>query len=262
MKLFKGLLAIAIISLIAVSCNDTKKGAKKDLDNAVEATKDAANDAVEATKDVAECMLLKLQKMLQKVVGETANDVAEGVEGAAEEVAGDVQDATDKVANWLAAPVAYPKDVKLQNDVIATKKIMVKANPTVGGFFGTSYGYAIFPKITKGAFVVGGAGGKGLVFEQGIVVGQSTLMQATIGAQVGGQQYSEFILFENKAALDRFKNKKFKFAGEVSAVAWDKADSRNIHYQNGVAVYTYSNKGLMAEASIGAQKFKYKDGIK
>ena len=207
MKLFKGLLAIAIISLIAVSCNDTKKGAKKDLDNAVEATKDAANDAVEATKNAAES------------IGETANDVVEGVEGAAEEVAGDVQDATDKVTNWLAAPVAYPKDVKLQNDVIATKKIMVKANPTVGGFFGKAYGYAIFPKITKGAFVVGGAGGKGLVFEQGIVVGQSTLMQATIGAQVGGQQYSEFILFENKAALDRFKNKKFKFAGEISAVS-------------------------------------------
>ena len=272
MKLFKGLLAIAIISLIAVSCNDTKKGAKKDLDHAVEATKDAANDAVEATKDVANDAV-EATKDAAESIGEaandvaegveaTANDVAEGVEGAAAEVAGDVQDATDKVANWLAAPVTYPKDVKLQNDVIATKKIMTKANPTVGGFFGKSYGYAIFPKITKGAFVVGGAGGKGLVFEQGVVVGQSTLMQATIGAQVGGQQYSEFILFENKAALDRFKNKKFKFAGEVSAVAWDKADSRNIHYQNGVAVYTYSNKGLMAEASIGAQKFKYKDGIK
>jgi gas vesicle protein len=243
-------LAIAIISLIAVSCDDTKKGAKKDLDQAVEATKDAADDVVEATKDAAES------------VEATANDVTEGVEETAQEVADDVQEVADKVVSWVEAPVVYPKDVKLQNDVIATKKIMSKANPRVGGFFGKAYGYAIFPKITKGAFVVGGAGGKGLVFEQGTVIGESTLMQATIGAQVGGQQYSEFILFENKAALDRFINKKFKFAGEISAVAWDKADSHNIDYQNGVAVYTYSNKGLMAEVSVGTQKFKYKGGIK
>ncbi len=250
MKLLKSLLAIAIVSLIAVSCNDTKKGAEKDLEEAVEATKEVADEAVKATKDAAES------------VAETAGEVADAVEETAEEVAGDVQDAADKVVSWLDTPVTYPKDVKLQNDVIATKKIMVKANPKVGGFFGKAYGYAIFPKITKGAFVVGGAGGKGLVFEKGIVIGESTLMQATIGAQIGGQQYSEFILFENKAPLDRFKNKKFKFAGELSAVAWDKADSKNIDYQSGVAVYTYSNKGLMAEVSVGTQKFKYKDGIK
>ncbi len=250
MKLLKSLLAIAIVSLIAVSCNDTKKGAKKDLDNAVEATKDAADKAVDATKEAAES------------VEAAAKDVAEGVEETAQEVAGDVKEAAGDVVKWVDMEVVYPKDVKLQKEVIATKKVMAKANPKVGGFFGKAYGYAIFPKITKGAFVVGGAGGKGLVFEKGVVIGESTLMQATVGAQIGGQQYSEFILFENKAALDRFTNKKFKFAGEISAVAWDKADSKNIDYQNGVAVYTYSNKGLMAEVSVGAQRFKYKGGIK
>jgi gas vesicle protein len=250
MKFIKGLLAIAIISLIEVSCNDTKKGAKKDLDHAVEATKDAANDAVDATKDAAES------------VKETAKDVAESVEDTAKDVVDDVKDAAADVKKWIDREVIYPKDVKLQKETIAIKKVMSKANPRVGDFFGKAYGYAIFPKIIKGAFVVGGAGGKGLVFENHVVIGESTLMQATIGAQIGGQEYSEFILFKDKAALDRFKNKKFKFAGEISAVAWDKADSKNIDYQNGVAVYTYSNKGLMAEVSVGAQKFKYHHGIK
>ena len=250
MKLLKSLLAIAIVSLIAVSCNDTKKGAEKDLKEAVEATKEAADDAVEATKEAAES------------VAETANDVAESVEETAKEVADDVTEAAESVVNWADAEVIYPRDVKLQNQVIETKVIMAKANPNVGKMFGKAYGYAIFPKITKGGLVVGGAGGHGLVFEGNTVIGESTLMQATIGAQIGGQQYSEFILFENKAALDRFINKKFKFAGEISAVAWDKAVSNNIDYQNGVAVYTHSNKGAMAEVSAGTQKFKYKGGIK
>lgn len=246
MKLLKSLLAIAIVSLIAVSCNETKKGAEKDLKEAVEATKEVADDAVEAAESAAE----------------TAGDVAESVEETATEVADDVTEAAESVVNWADAEVVYPRDPELQKEVTETKAVMAKHNPNVNKMFSSAYGHAIFPKITKGAFVVGGAGGKGLVFEGNTVIGESTLMQATIGAQIGGQQYSEFILFENKAALDRFINKKFKFAGEISAVAWDKADSKNIDYQNGVAVYTYSNKGLMAEVSAGTQKFKYKDGIK
>ena len=239
MKLLRGLLIIAIVSLIAVSCNETKKGAKKDLNEAVEATKNAADDAVES-------------------VEETAKDVVDAVE----ETAGDVAEVAQDIVNWADVAVVYPKDTKLQKEVTEAKAIMAKKNPNVGKMFGKVYGYAIFPKITKGGLVVGGAGGKGLVFEKGTVIGKSTLMQATIGAQIGGQQYSEFILFENKAALDRFKNNKLKFAGEISAVVWDKAVSDNIDYQNGVAVYTYSNKGAMAEVSVGTQKFKYKDGIK
>ncbi len=243
MKLLKSLLAIAIISLIAVSCNETKKGAEKDLKEAVEVTKEVADDAVEAAKDATE-------------------SVVESVEETATEVVDDVVEAAESVVNWADAEVVYPRDPKLQKQVIETKAVMAKHNPNVNKMFSSAYGYAIFPKITKGGLVVGGAGGKGLVFEGNTVIGESTLMQATVGAQIGGQQYSEFILFENKAALDRFINKKFKFAGEISAVAWDKADSKNIDYQNGVAVYTYSNKGLMAEVSAGTQKFKYKGGIK
>ncbi|NOQ92732.1 MAG: hypothetical protein GQ552_08455 [Flavobacteriaceae bacterium] len=140
--------------------------------------------------------------------------------------------------------------------------MMAKENPNVGKMYDNAYGYVIFPKITKGGLIVGGAGGHGLVFENNKVIGSSTLMQATLGAQIGGQQYAEYIFFENKAALDRFTNNKFKFAGELSAVALDKAVSDNIDYQDGVAVYTHANKGLMAEAALGTQKFKYKGGIK
>lgn len=232
MKLLKGLLVIALISIITVSCNETKKGVDKDLKEAVETTEEAVGDAVEATE-------------------EAVGDVVETTEEAVKE----------DVVNWVDIPVVYPKDTKLQKQVFETKAVMAKGNPNVGKIFGSAYGYAIFPKITKGGLIIGGAGGHGLVFVGNTVVGSSTLMQATIGAQAGGQQYTEFILFEDKVAMDRFRNNKFKFAGELSAVAWDQAVSENVDYQNGVAVYTYSNKGLMAEAALGTQKFKYKDGI-
>ncbi|NOQ91317.1 MAG: hypothetical protein GQ552_01215 [Flavobacteriaceae bacterium] len=231
MKFLKGLLVIALISIITVSCNETKKGVEKDLKEAVEATEEVASDAVEATEEV----------------------VSDAVEA--------IEEAVVDVLSWSDIPVVYPKDIKLQNQVNDSRLMMAKENPNVGKMYNNAYGYVVFPKITKGGLIVGGAGGHGLVFEKNTVIGASTLMQATIGAQIGGQQYAEYIFFEDKAALDRFTNNKFKFASEISAVALDKAVSGNVDYQDGVAVYTHSNKGLMAEAALGTQKFKYKGGI-
>src|SRR4030095_13470386 len=73
-----------------------------------------------------------------------------------------------------------------------------------GEFFNKAYGYAVFPTIGKGGFVVGGARGKGRVYEQGKYIGDTTMTQVTAGFQLGGQAYSEIIFFESKAALDQF----------------------------------------------------------
>ncbi|MEN8185705.1 MAG: hypothetical protein ABFR05_01110 [Bacteroidota bacterium] len=232
MKLLRVFLAIAIISSVAISCKNTTKGAKEDLKDAVEKAEETADEIKE--------------------------DAAEEVKEAAEEV----QEAANEVIESVGIKVNYPKDTDLQNQVNNSILLMGKENPNIEKMFNSAYGYAVFPKITKAGLGVGGAGGKGLVFVDNEVIGSATLMQATIGLQAGGQQYSEYIFFENKAAMERFKNNKLKFTGEYSAVALDKAVSDNMDYQEGVAVYTHSNKGVMAEASVGTQKFKYTDGIK
>ncbi len=121
-----------------------------------------------------------------------------------------------------------------------------------------AYGYAIFPKITKAGFGVGGAGGKGVVYQGGNITGEATLSQASIGLQAGGQQYSEIIFFETKEAYDNFTNGKLKFDGQASAVALEKGASVDLAYNDGVAVYTKAIGGLMFEASLGGQHFKFK----
>ena len=67
-------------------------------------------------------------------------------------------------------------------------------------FFDNAYGYAVFPKVYKGAIGVGGAYGSGQVYEKGKFIGDSTLNQLTIGLQLGGQAYSELIFFGEKEA--------------------------------------------------------------
>jgi len=135
---------------------------------------------------------------------------------------------------------------------------MIEQKPKLQSFKDKSYGYAVFPRVTKGAVGIGGAGGKGIVFKNHEPEGQSTLKQATIGFQLGGQQYVEVIFFENKEAYDKFTNKKVKFDGQASAVAITAGASVDVAFKNGMAVFTQTKGGLMYEASIGGQHFSYK----
>ena len=110
----------------------------------------------------------------------------------------------------------------------------------------------------KGGLVVGGAGGSGIVFEHGKAVGRTSLSQVTIGAQIGGQSYYEIIFFETAESLAAFKKGEWTMAAQVSAVALSSGASADAKYKEGVAVFTLSKGGAMAEASVGGQKFSFK----
>jgi len=135
---------------------------------------------------------------------------------------------------------------------------MIEKQPKLQSFKDKSYGYAVFPKVTKGAIGIGGAGGKGIVYKDHVPTGQSTLSQVNIGFQAGGQQYKEVIFFENEEAFKKFTNKKVKFDGQASAVAITDGGSVDVAFKNGIAVFTQTSGGLMFEASIGGQHFSYK----
>jgi lipid-binding SYLF domain-containing protein len=144
-------------------------------------------------------------------------------------------------------------------------------------FFGKSYGYAVFPTIGKGGFVVGGAHGKGRVYANGAHVGDSAMTQLTIGAQLGGQAYSQIVFFEDKRAFDEFTSGNFEFGAQATAVAITAGASAQAgttgpsasasgtqhhaktaaKYYRGMAVFTVAKGGLMYEASVGGQKFSY-----
>lgn len=132
-----------------------------------------------------------------------------------------------------------------------------KADPEMKKFFDAAAGYAIFPSVAKGGLGVGAARGKGQLFEKGRMLGETALTQVTIGLQLGGQVYSEAIFFETQESLDDFKSGDFEFSAQVSAVAAAEGVSKNAKYQNGVLVFTLAQGGLMYEASVGGQKFKF-----
>ena len=142
-----------------------------------------------------------------------------------------------------------------------------------------AYGYALFPTIGKGGIGIGGAYGEGRVYRKGgALAGNTSVAQVTWGLQLGGQAYSQLILFEDERSFDEFTSGNFEFGAQATAVALTAAAGAEANttgagtnvsggqndaaiasagFRKGMAVFTIAKGGLMYEATIGGQKFSY-----
>ena len=154
-------------------------------------------------------------------------------------------------------------------DAVESFKNIERVKP----FFSHSYGYAIFPSIGKGGILLGAAFGRGQVFTQGRLRGTVKMSQFTIGAQLGGQTYRQIIFFEDERAFKDFTAGEFEFGANANAIAItssaqaqagttgssagaNESFSKSGYYK-GMIVFTKGNAGMMFEASIGGQKYKF-----
>jgi len=155
------------------------------------------------------------------------------------------------------ASLSSDPSAQLTRETKAAIELLKRADPSLKKLFEGAEGYAVFPSVGKGGLIVGGAHDIGQVFEKGRLIGEAELVQVTVGLQIGGQSYAEIIFFETKDALARFKASGLEFSAQVSAVAAAEGVAENAKYEQGVAVFTLPKSGLMAEASVGGQKFNY-----
>ncbi len=145
----------------------------------------------------------------------------------------------------------------LSAEVAETVAALKAKDPSIDRFFEKSHGYAVLPKVFKGAFWVGGAHGKGLVYEQGKKVGYCSMSQATLGFSFGGEFFREIIFFRDKEDLDKFRSGEFTFSAQATGVALKSGAAAKADYKAGMAVFVMTDAGLMVDASLGGQKFKY-----
>jgi len=146
------------------------------------------------------------------------------------------------------------KDLDAKSQEALTK--FKEADSGAQGFLDAAAGYVVIPTVGKGGLGIGGARGKGLLYEDGAPTAIVTLTQLTIGFQWGGQAYSEFIFFEDDATLSHFKQGNYEMGAQASAVAIKAGASADTAFKEGMAVFTQAKGGLMYEASVGGQKFK------
>ena len=151
-----------------------------------------------------------------------------------------------------------PANTTIEESAAATLKRLEEKDRGLKQMLKKAYAYAVFPSVGKASLVLGGSYGRGAVFERGKFIGHATISQFTVGVQVGGDTFSELLIFENKEALDRLKKGKMAFAANASAVLVKAGASGTKNFTNGVAAYAYSRGGMLLEAVIGGQKFGFK----
>lgn len=153
-----------------------------------------------------------------------------------------------------------------------------KQSPQVQPFFNDAYGYAVFPTIGKGGLGIGGAYGKGQVYQKNRPTGIAKLYKVSIGWQAGGQAFSQIIFFQDKRAYNEFTSGEFAFDAQASAVAITAgaqakagtggatasasagpktARQAAISYYRGMAIFVHPIGGLMIEAAVAGQKFSF-----
>jgi lipid-binding SYLF domain-containing protein len=161
------------------------------------------------------------------------------------------------LGSCATAPASREDKAALVAAAASRLQQMRAEDPALGALIQKGYGYALFPNVDKGGLVVGGAYGQGVVYERGRHVGYSDLKQGSVGVQAGGQSFSELLVFENQAALDRFKAGQFGFTADASAVVLTSGAATNATFVDGVAVVVQPLSRMMVEAAIGGQQFTY-----
>lgn len=184
-----------------------------------------------------------------------------------------------RTMNWFVFSLCAVLALSLAHaDEFADTVDLFKGSKQSADYFPDSYGYAVFPTIGKAGLGVGGAYGKGRVFEKGMYIGDTSMTQVSVGFQAGGQAYSQIVFFEDERALREFTSGTYEFGADVGAVAITAAASAHAgstgtsagasggkkdaatagKYHKGLAIFTIAKGGAMYEASVAGQKFSYK----
>lgn len=120
-------------------------------------------------------------------------------------------------------------------------------------------GVLVFPDIVKGGIGLGAEYGTGSLMVGGKPVDYYRITSGSFGFQLGGQVYSQVVLFMEPNALNRFRDSEGWEAGVdgsiavVAVGAGGEIDSSNI--RSPIIGFVFSNKGLMYNLTLEGTKY-------
>lgn len=133
-------------------------------------------------------------------------------------------------------------------------------NSDTKALFDQAKAYAVFEN-TKIALGLSGGGGTGVAIDKdGDKKTYMKMATGGIGLGLGAQKYQLIFMFETKEAFDQFIDKGWTAEAAASAAAGKEGITRGSAFNDGVAIYQITEKGLMANADVsGTKVWKYKE---
>jgi lipid-binding SYLF domain-containing protein len=116
----------------------------------------------------------------------------------------------------------------------------------------------VFPKVTKAGFGIGGQSGEGALFKGGKAVAFYRTSGASVGLQIGAQQYGYTMFFMNQNALTALDNANgFEVGVGPSVVVMDEGKAKTTTTTTmkvDIYAFIFSQQGLMAGLGIQGNK--------
>jgi len=161
------------------------------------------------------------------------------------------------VMGCATAPATNVDRQNLRRDADATLAEMVSRDPAVRDVTRSAPAYAVFPSVGKGGALVGGAYGKGILYEGGVATGYVSLEQASIGAQLGGQSFAELLVLRSPVDVDDVKSGHYTVGANLGVVVLSPDASAQKGFDSNASVFVLPRGGLMVDISINGQQLKY-----
>ena len=124
---------------------------------------------------------------------------------------------------------------------------------------GKAAGVLMMPVVTEAGFGIGGAYGRGALLVGGITVDYYSVTSASVGLQIGGQQYSHALFFMTKPALNNFRTAPGYIAGaDLEYAIADNAQTLSTDTTSlltPVVAVVFGQAGLLAGASLEGAKY-------
>jgi len=166
------------------------------------------------------------------------------------------------IAALLLSTTLSLAQTKAEIDADANKAINTFIDDNKGGdaFLVKSKAFLIFPSIKEAGFFVGGKYGEGVLRVVKESKAYYTIKSASIGMQMGVQEYSMIIAFTSDAALNKFlldDDWKADVDGKIAMAEWNsKEELDKIKFDDDMVAFVFNSKGLMGSFTMEGTKFE------
>ena len=158
--------------------------------------------------------------------------------------------------------ISIAEDTAEEIDNDANEALMVFYKEVNGGkkFLDNAKGYIVFPDVKEAGFFLGGKYGEGALRVNGVTKGYYSITSASMGMQMGAQEYSLIIAFTTDQALKTFmRDDDWETEIDVNiAVAEYNAEEEadDVDFGSNMVGFVFDSKGMMGNFSFEGTRFE------
>lgn len=158
-----------------------------------------------------------------------------------------------------ANPIGGGGAARLDARVDATRNFLLSTYPGMSDVESRAQGVLWMPLITEAGFGFGGAYGHGALRINNVSVDYYSAARATVGFQIGAQQYAHALFFMSTETLNEFRRSEgWAVSADVRYAVPERgaaAGLDSVTQQAPVIAVVFGQSGLIAGATLGGTKY-------